>query len=132
MSNDEKILEIKKRIESKEESLKGSSKFVPVTNCSLDVLGKRYNLHSLNLDELKILLATLNMYKLSQEDLEIEELTFSGFCLSEWMQDVKSRLDAEQARQTKAELRSMRVKLDALLSRERKTELEIERIEGLL
>lgn len=132
MSNDEKILEIKKRIESKEKSLKENSKFVPVTNCLLDVLGKRYNLHSLNLDELKILLATLNMYKLSQDDLEIEELTFSGFSLSEWIQDVKSRLDVEQARRTKAELIGMRVKLDAMLSRDKKTELEIERIEGLL
>lgn len=132
MSNDEKILEIKKRIESKEKHLKENSRFVPVTNCSLDLLGKRYNLHSTNVNELRILLVTLNMYKLSKDDLKMEELELSGFSLSEWIKDVKSKLDVEEARQTKAELKSMRVKLDALLSRDKKTELEIERIESLL
>lgn len=132
MENDKKILDLKRKIDGKEKILNNSLKFSPVTNCSLQLSGKHYNLHSLGKDDLISLLVELNMYRLSLEDLGINSFLISGFEVSEWIEDVKSKLAIDLLKEEKAALKNMKAKLESLLSDDRKKALEIEKIEKLL
>ena len=132
MENDKKILDLKRKIDGKEKILSNSLKFSPVTNCSLQLSGKHYNLHSLGKSDLTSLLVELNMYRLSMKDLEIKSFLISGFEISEWIEDIKSKLAIDSLKEEKTALKNMKAKLESLLSDDRKKSLEIERIEKLL
>jgi len=59
--NDEKILALRKQIENKKEELKKAVRFNPITNCSIELGGTRYNINTLTQEQLVILLVELNM-----------------------------------------------------------------------
>mgnify|MGYP001126958779 CR=1 FL=1 len=58
--NDDKILELKKQIEAKKASLGPIKRFAPLTSCSLELNGTRYNLHATDRPTL-ILSASLHL-----------------------------------------------------------------------
>lgn len=133
MNNDQRILDLKDQIKSKKEELITVQKKVPVTNCSLDLEGKRYNLHTLNKNDLKHLSVKLNMYKLSAKDLGYEGVfLISGYDVKDWLRDIKNRLDMIEKREKKQELEIMEKKLESLLSNKKKVEIELDEIESLL
>ena len=73
--NDERVLQLKKQIETKRSEL-STEKFVPMTNLVLDMEDKKYNLNVLQENELRFLMIKLNAYAMSADDLK-EELVIS-------------------------------------------------------
>jgi uncharacterized membrane protein len=67
--NDKRILDLKKKIETKKESLNKVTKFLPITNCSIESEGNRYNIQVLSKEQLIQLLVKLNSLYLSYHDL---------------------------------------------------------------
>lgn len=133
--NDEKILVLKKQIEEKKEQLKQVAKFNPTTNCSIELDGVRYNLNTLESNQLTMLLIKLNTYLMSIRDLDmIKDLDFtiSGYSIEDWMTDVKNKLAVINQREEQNKLKQLEFKLTKMLSDEKKTELELAEIESLL
>lgn len=130
--NDERVLQLKEIIDKKKAELKAVKRFVPITNCVLDLDNQRYNLNVLQLNDLKLLLVKLNMYFMSAKDLGIIELEFSGYNVAEWMTDIKNKIDIFEHKAKEAELKTLEAKLDKMLSDEKKTELELDEIAALL
>jgi hypothetical protein len=131
--NDIKIMELKKQIEVKKTKLAKSQKFSPITNCSFDFEGARYNINTLQRHALIELLVRLNMVRMSVENLGLlEEYKMSGYLITEWIEDIKSKLDVVSRKLEEANLKIMEDKLNLLLSNEKKVELEISEIESLL
>lgn len=129
--NDERVLQLKKIIEEKKSELKAVKRFTPLTNCVLNLDNQNYNLNVLQLDDLKLLLVRLNMYLMSANDLDME-LNISGYNISEWMVDVKSKIEIFEYKKKESELKMLETKLDKMLSDEKKTELELDEIAALL
>lgn len=128
-SNDNTILELKKQIKQKKEALKGIEKFVPITNCSLQLMGEtsRFNLHVLSSDELTLLLVRLNSLKMSADNLKVK-LSMGGFGVEDWISDVESKLLISNKKKEEERLKLLEKKLTDLLSVEKKTELLVEEI----
>lgn len=132
-SNDERILELKKQIAIKKENLGKITRFNPITNCSIEVDGVRQNIQVLTKDQLIMLAIKLNSYLLSAKDMKLdEEFNISGYHVTEWISDIKSRLDILSQKEEKKTLKVMEDKLSRLLSDGKKVELEIDEIESLL
>ena len=130
--NDERILKLKKEIEKKKEEIeKKDVRFIPKTNCILTLDGDTYNLHVCPVEKLKFLWVKLNMYFMSAKDLSLD-FSVSGFPVSDWINDIKNRLSILEVKSEKENLRKMEEQLDKLLSSDKRTELELDRIEGLL
>lgn len=132
--NDEQILKLKEKIETKKEELKKIKRFSPITNCVIDIDGndRKINIQVLSKDQLKLLLIKLNMYRLSAENLNIIDVSIDGYKLEEWITDVKAKLNDLERKQEESNLRIMENKLVKLLSEDKKTELEINEIASLL
>ena len=126
-TNDKKIMELKKQIEEKKIKLGKSQKFSPITNCSIEVDGVRSNIQVLTKDQLITLLVKLNSYAISAKDLEIY-FSVSGYDVSDWITDIKSKLDFVSRKEEENKLKIMESKLHQLLSNEKKVELEIDEI----
>lgn len=131
MTNDDKIMQLKAVIEKKKEELKKYKKFVPVTNCVLDLDGKKYNLNVLQENDLVLLLVKLDSYHVSSDRLHLT-LTLSGYDVLEWIEDIKNKLKDIEKRSKELELKKFEVKLTELLSENKKKELEIGEIEAKL
>jgi len=132
-TNDKTILSLKKQIEEKKKALKTSEKFIPVTNCSVEIGDTRYNIHTLQITEVINLLVLLNTYKLSAEDLGmLEEFKISGYTVTEWITDLQTKRMILTRKAEENKLRAMEEKLHNLLSNEKKIELEIEEIASSL
>lgn len=129
--NDERVLQLKEIIEKKKLELKDVKKFIPLTNCVLDLDGQKYNLNVLQLSDLQILLVRLNMYLISAKDLGIN-LEISGYNIAEWITDIKCKIEIFEYKKKETELKALEVKLDKMLSDEKKTELELDEIAALL
>ena len=131
MTNDDKIMQLKAIIEKKKEELKKYKKFCPVTNCVLDLDGRKYNLNVLQENELVLLLVRLDSYHVSAERLHLT-LTLSGYDIFDWIDDIKDKLKDIEKRSKQLELKKIEVKLTELLSENKKKELEIGEIEAKL
>ena len=129
--NDERVLQLKEIIEKKKLELKNTKKFTPLTNCVIDLEGKKYNLNVLQLNDLQILLVRLNMYLISAKDLRIN-LEISGYNIAEWITDIKCKIEIFEYKKKETELKTLEAKLDKMLSDEKKTELELDEITALL
>jgi len=129
--NDKKILELRAVIEAKKAKFE-KIKFSPVTNCSIELEEKRYNLNVLNKDSLTLLLVRLNTYLMSMENLGIKELFLSGYPVQEWVEDIKNKLQVIAQKTEEDNLKALESKLGKLLSEDKKTELELSNIENLL
>jgi hypothetical protein len=127
--NDEKIMELKAQIKEKKAKLKGKKKFTPITNCSIEIDGARYNLQVLSKEQLINLLVKLNTYRLSAIDLDLlDEYVVSAYKIDEWITDIKSKLEVVSLREEESKLQELERKLHVLLSNDKKVELEIEAI----
>lgn len=146
--NDKKILDLKSVIASKKSKIK-STRFIPSTNCSLDLDGVRYNIHTLNTDALTFLLIKLNSLILSMNDLNshsetvkgerksgrtslIDSFIISGYSVDSWIADIKTKLEVIAQKEEENNLKALESKLSTLLSNDKRTELELDAIEKLL
>jgi len=132
-TNDEKILQLKAQIKEKKSKLKGKKRFTPVTNCSLELEGVRYNLNVSNKEQLINLMIRLNMYRMSAIDLDLEdEYIVSGFSVDEWITDIRLKLEILKYEEEDRKLKVLESKLHNLLSLDKKVELEIGEIESMI
>lgn len=132
-NNDQRILELKKQIAAKKEKLGKSTRFSPVTNCSLEVDGERYNIQVLSREQLISLMVKLNSYLMSAKFLDVvEQYTISGFSPSDWIEDIQAKINILSRKDEERALKTMEDKLTKLLSEGKKVELEIDEIESLL
>lgn len=132
-NNDQRILEMKKQIEEKKLQLGKAQKFVPITNCSIEFDGVRYNLNVLNRELLIGLLVKINTHVMSAKDLGIlDDYNISSFHVLDWVKDIHSKLALLNRKEEENKLKVMEDKLDRLLSEEKKTELEIDEIASFL
>ncbi|MGG0793687.1 hypothetical protein ABE137_06735 [Brevibacillus laterosporus] len=132
-TNDQKIMELRKQIEAKKEKIGKTIKFTPVTNCSIELDGVRYNLQVLAKDQIISLLVKLKAYATSAKDLALlNDYTISGFNVMDWIKDLNSKLDIVCRKEEEHKLKVMESKLHKLLSNEKKVELEIDEIESML
>lgn len=130
--NDDRILELKEKIEEKKQELSGkNTRFVPVTNCIIELDGMANNLHTCDSDKLALLLVKLNLYKKEAENLDID-FVISGYSIDDWITDIKNKFDITKTKAEIYTLKKMESKLDELLSEDKKTELEIDDIAALL
>ena len=128
--NDERVLQLKKLIEAKKSEL-STQRFVPMTNCVLDMEDKKYNLNVLQEKELEFLMVKLNTYAMSADNLKID-LVISGYGVNEWLADISGKLAVITDKKKRDELKALEAKLDKMLSDEKKTELELDEIAALL
>lgn len=133
-NNDERILEMKKKIAEKTEKLsKMSKRFSPITNCSIIIRGVRHNIQVLDKENLVSLMVELNALLMSAKDLDVaEEYGISGYSLVDWIADIKSRIEIMSLQTERKSLKVMEDKLVQLLSDGKKVELEIDEIESML
>ena len=133
MNNDNRIIELKKQVEEKKKYLaENKLKFMPETNCILELDGNIYNLNALCEDLLTNLMIKLNMYILSAKDLDIPIPTISGYAVNIWLTDIRNKLYVTKIKKEENELKNLESKLDKMLSEDKKTELELNNIEALL
>ena len=132
-NNDEKIIVLKKQIEEKKAKINKSQRFMPITNCSIEVDGVRHNIQVLTKDQIISLLVKLNSYAMSADELGILlDYNISGFNVMDWIKDLESKLEFLSRKEEENKLKVMESKLDQLLSNEKKTELELDEIENML
>ena len=131
--NDDKILLLKKQIDSKKAELGKAKRFSPITSCSIELDGIRYNLHAATKDQLVFLACKLEALNVAAENLGYEgECMVSGFSTVDWLTDVLAKLEVLGQKDEESKLKAMEAKLDKLLSEDKKTELELAEIEALL
>lgn len=132
MKNDQRILELRKKIEAKRKSIGTVQRFNPMTNCTLvwdnDT---RVNLHTVSKDIATDLLVRLNTLRLSAVDLGIK-YKVSGFPVEDWITDLKAKLAHLDAKSEQRRLDALEKQLKRLLSEEKKTELEVDAIADLI
>ena len=117
--NDDKILILKKQIADKKELLKGETRFSPITNCSLELYGQRYNINTLQKDKIIELMVQVNSLYLSARDLGndiLEQYTISGYKPMEWIKDLNDKLAIINRKSEENKLKQLESKLDKLLS----------------
>ena len=134
-TSDARVTTLRKQIETKRDAIKSrSSKFIPVTNCSLELDGTRYNLHTLDTIALIFVGAKLQSLIAGADTLfhGANGLIISGYTASDWVIDIKSRIEAVAVRSEEAQLRTLDAKLKELLSSDAKTEMALNEIEALL
>lgn len=133
INNDQRILQLKEQIKIKKEKLDKSLKFSPITNCSVEIGGTRYNIQVLSRNDLVLLMIKLNGYLLSAKDLSIsDEYLVSGYKLEDWITDIKARIEILSRKEEERNLKTMEDKLMKLLSDGKKVELELNDIENSL
>ncbi len=131
--NDDRILELKKQIETKKKVIANKdTRFLPETNCVLNLNGVTSNLNVCGKEELNFLLIKLNIYLMSAENLGMSDFEISGYNVTVWIKDIKNKLKVLNLKKEEADLKRMENKLDKLLSDDKKTELEIDEIAELL
>ena len=132
--NDDRILELKKQIETKKKAIaEKNTRFIPETNCILNLDGVTSNLNVCSDDALLLLLIRLNSYLMSAKDLNMADFEISGYSVTAWIKDIKSKLEVSGLmKKEESDLKKMESKLDKLLSDDKKTELEIDEIAALL
>ena len=131
--NDDRILELKKQIETKKKSISEKKvRFIPETNCVLNMYGMTINLNVCSDNALLLILIRLNSYLMSAKDLNMADFEISGYSVTAWIKDIKSKLEVSGLKKEESDLKKMESKLDKLLSDDKKTELEIDEIAALL
>ena len=132
MNNDQKILELRKKIAEERKALSAVSKFQPLTTCIIEQFGIKINLRTLTNAQLRLLFVAVNALIKSAAKVEMTNVKLSEFTLENWLSDVKGMLEQREMVERKIMINKLEDKLQSMLSDEKKTELEIESIEKLL
>jgi len=125
---DIKILKIKEDIISKEKELKNKGKISLITSCTIELYGKTYNLNTLNKNDLSILLINLSLINKERINLNLEEIEINGYCISDWIKDIKSKIENINNINKKNELNKAKKELDNLLSVDAKRKENLDNI----
>lgn len=79
------------------------------------------------------LLVKFHAWEMSATDLKVlDKVKFDGFLLTDWVQDIKTKLEFLEAQDEKKNLAVLEKELNSLLSDSKQTELRLEEIENLI
>lgn len=132
-TNDQRIMELRTKIEAKQKEIGKKERFIPVTNCQIEVDGVRHNIHTFDRKKSITLLVKLNSLLTSAKELGFEEeYDISGYKINEWIDDLKTKIRLLEKDVEQKKLDTLEAHLHKLLSEDKKVELEINSIEGLL
>ncbi len=127
--NDDKILLLKQKIAEKKDAIGQTDHFSPLTSCSIELNGVRYNLHAADKDTLVLLACQLHSIRFAAEATNLlDQCMISGFHLTDWISDINKKLNIASKKAELAKLKAMEAQLNKLLSNDKKTELEIDSI----
>ena len=136
--NDNRILELKKKIEQERATLKESnSRFQPITSCILEFAGQKYNLNAMSANDLLLLLSLLSVIEQANTEIAkemqfVKPATVNGYLLTEWIIDIRKKLDQVLYREKKAKLDKLEKQLTDLLTGETQTKLKVDNLEDEL
>lgn len=130
--NDKGILSLKKEVEEKKKALKASEKFSPITNCSLYIENKNYNLNVLDKEQICYLIGLLRGLKdnCEKELTSVKDFKLSGFYISEWISDLKAKYSNLDRKLEEERLKALEKRLHTLLSTDTKVSLELDEIKS--
>lgn len=137
-NNDNRILELKKKIEQERATLKESnSRFQPITSCILEFAGQKYNLNAMSANDLLLLLSLLSVIEQANTEIAkemqfVKPATVNGYLLAEWIIDIRKKLDQVLYREKKAKLDKLEKQLTDLLTGETQTKLKVDNLEDEL
>lgn len=136
-TNDNRILELKQKIEKERATLKESNnRFQPITSCILEFAGQKYNINAMSTNDLLLLLGVLSVMEQVTtkvaENIEVKPATVSGYVLAEWIVDVRKKLDQVLYREKKVKLDTLEKQLTDLLTGETQTKLKVDNLEDEL
>lgn len=127
MTNDEKIIELKKKIADKKEKI--NAVFEPKTDMRIMLNGREYNINSLQLKELIQAAIVFNSYVQSAKQLGLlEDFNFSEYNAQLYIEDILSRIAYLRNKKELTDLQVAERELESLLSPEKKTEVAIDKI----
>ena len=129
--NDDTIIALKEQLKKKNEELGKKIRFAPITSCSIELDGVRYNLHTMNVDSLNFLLVKLRSLEMAADDLGVS-VQVSGFNIKDWIVDILAKINVINRGEKEKELKVLENKLNTMLSADKQTELELEKIAALL
>jgi len=129
--NDDTILALKEQLKKKNDELGKKIRFAPITSCSIELDGVRYNLHTMNVDSLTFLLVKLHALEKAADDLGVS-VQISGFNIKDWIVDILAKINIINRGEKEKELKVLENKLNTMLSADKQTELELEKIAALL
>lgn len=130
--NDDRILALREKINNKRDALGPRFRFSPKTNCALAFGGKVFNIRTISREELVLLAAGLGALIIGSQHAGVGEPSISGYALSDWLDDIQSRLEILSRGEKERELSSLEDALERLLSEDKRTELKVAEIEDLL
>lgn len=131
MNNDERILTLKKKIDEKRKNI-GSTRMTPHTNLVCEWRAEKKNLNVLDMNGLLLLLWEFTSFDKFCKESGFETPQVSGYDVSDWIVDIRHKIENIAVRKEDDELKIMEAKLNKLLSNDKKTELELDGIEELL
>lgn len=135
INNDDKILEIRSKIEAKEKLINSDEciKFKPKTSCRFELRGVSYNINTLSPEQLLVLsydLAILRDFVESQGLLD--SFTIDTFKIADLLSDCENKCAQKALQIEKRKLAQLQIELDSLLLNDKKTELRLSDIEKLI
>lgn len=130
--HDQMIADLQLKIEQKREALGKAQKFTPITNCSLELDGTRYNINTLDRNGTAFLLIKLNALEMSRKDLGLDEMMIMSWTFAQWMQDLKARFAYLNRKDEEAKLKTLENSLKNLLSTDAKVALELKNIADMI
>ena len=132
-NNDDKILELKRKIELEKAKLKEVSNYTPKTTCVYRINDDvKFNIRTMSVNELNQMLIVVQTLICTAVPMNLMDTEFSGFTLAEWKADIIGLRDQKKIMERKAAIAQYESKLQSMLSDDKKTELEIAAIENAL
>jgi len=125
--NDEVVLQLQNKIAGKKAAMKASAKFTPVTNCSLELGGVRWNINVEDEKGLIFLASYLSALRMGAKEQGLE-LVIAGYPVDSWLADIRAKIAVKSRADEERKLSEMEKQLVQLLSEDKRTELELDRI----
>lgn len=121
------------RFGEKKKVIGKTKKFVPETNCMLNIENNRFNLNVLSKDDLMFLYGKLNHIKREVDnDFPNNKLKVSGFPITDWINDIKGKISIREISDEEKRLKNLENELDELLTNESKVHIKLDKLKGLI
>jgi len=136
---DKKTLDLIKEVKRRKEEISKAERPNWKTNCSFSPTNGRQN-DAINLHVTKDVQTLVSCAALLREqerayneaatDLSVDapEFTWGGFPVSEWLDDIKTRINKTQIATKKSQLEKLETRLNAIISPELRRDMELEAI----
>lgn len=131
--NDKKIIELKEKVQAKKESLKDYKNTKLETSGTLVLNGEKYNLLTMDKEDLTLVLIELLVRKETMNKYEkfnlLNDCNICGYNIQVWISDIENRISIVSTQDEIEKLNKKVKQLDNVLSEEAKTALLLKEIE---